>query len=127
MDFFKKKYNPPLKSQLFCCKRHKQRGDDYFRKYNFLRAIKEYGLAIYCHDDPLAYQNRALCYLKKTGSKYNPYAAMLDMKEALKFNKDESYDRKTKLLYLYSTAWCEMGSPFKAEMWFSKIQKCSEL
>jgi|ETNmetMinimDraft_14_1059893.scaffolds.fasta_scaffold06823_2 hypothetical protein len=27
----KEKYNPPLKSQLFCCKRHKQRGDDFFR------------------------------------------------------------------------------------------------
>ncbi len=39
------------------------------------------------HDDPLVYQNRALCYLKKDGGKYNPYAAMLDMKEALKFNK----------------------------------------
>ena len=73
------------------------------------------------HDDPLVYQNRALCYLKKDGGKYNPYAAMLDMKEALKFNKDESYERKTKLLYLYSKAWCQMGKPFKAEMWFSEI------
>jgi hypothetical protein len=44
--------------------------------------------------------------LKKAGGKYNPYAAMLDMKEAYKLNKDHSYERKTKILYIYSKAWC---------------------
>ena len=42
---------------------------------------------------------------------------MLDMKEALKYNKEEA--RKTKLLYLFSRSWYEMGKAPKAEIWLS--------
>ena len=39
LNHFKKKYNPPLLAQIFCCKRHKERGDEYFKKKGYEKAV----------------------------------------------------------------------------------------
>lgn len=45
---------------------------------------------------------------------------MVDIKEAIKFNKDKNYE--VKLYYLFSKSWLEMGKPFKGMMWLDHIK-----
>ena len=49
---------------------------------------------------------------------------MLDMQEAIKFNKDKS--RKPKLYYILSLSYKGMGKYFHALMWLDEIKNANE-